>query len=71
MMIVSANGVTNKYQIGQFIDVMPIGDSKHLRKVYQKVSPNIELKHEFECNSCGYEQELEVPFGADFFWPDA
>ena len=25
----------------------------------------------YECESCGHEQELEVPLNADFFWPDA
>ena len=30
----------------------------------------IEIKDNFVCLSCGHMQELEVPFGADFFWPD-
>ena len=69
MMIVSAQGVTDRFQIAQFVDLMPVEDSKMLRKFYKQISPNIEMKEDFECISCGFEQELEVPFSADFFWP--
>ena len=53
-----------------FIDVMPAADARSLRKAYQSITPNVEIKDEFSCTSCGHTQELEVPFGADFFWPD-
>ena len=70
MMIVSANTVTDRATLDQFIDVMPISDSGYLKNIYKKLSPNIELKHNFQCYSCGHTQELEVPLGADFFWPN-
>jgi len=70
LMTVSANGVTDRNQINQFIELMPIGDSKKLLQVYKSVSPNVEIKDNFTCISCGHEQELEVPFGADFLWPN-
>lgn len=69
LMTVSVNEVTDSFQIANFIDIMPIADSSALREAYKKVSPSVEIKKQFECNSCGHEQELEVPFGADFFWP--
>ena len=69
MMIVSAQGVTDSFQIARFVDLMPVGDSKVLKQAYRKTAPNVELKHDFTCISCTHEQELEVPFGADFFWP--
>jgi len=69
MMTVSAQGETDRKLISQFIDLMPVGDSKLLRSAYKAVSPDIKIKDDFECTSCGFEQELEVPFGADFFWP--
>ena len=34
------------------------------------ITPDVKIKGELECSSCGHEQELEVPFGADFLWPD-
>ena len=70
LMTVSANGVTDRTQINQFIELMPIGDSKKLLEVYKAVSPNVEIKDNFICLSCGHMQELEVPFGADFLWPN-
>tara|TARA_A100001515_G_scaffold85693_1_gene68088 strand:+ start:71 stop:871 length:801 start_codon:yes stop_codon:yes gene_type:complete len=70
MMIVSANGVTDKKLLFEFIDLMPIKDAAFLKKTYKSLNPNVELKHNFQCYSCNHTQELEVPFGADFFWPN-
>ena len=69
LMVMSANGVTDREQLNQFIDLMPLKDSLTLKKFYRDVSPNVELKFNFTCNSCEYSQELEVPLGAEFFWP--
>ena len=70
MMIVSAQGETSPALLSKFVDMIPIEDSKALREVYKSVSPNVEIKEQFACFSCGHSQELEVPFGADFFWPN-
>jgi|7_EtaG_2_1085326.scaffolds.fasta_scaffold16012_4 hypothetical protein len=69
LMVVSANGVTDRGQLNEFIEVLPLKDSISLKKYYKKVTPNIDMKFDFTCKSCGYEQELEVPLGAEFFWP--
>lgn len=68
-MIVSVNGNSKNSVINSFIDHMPARDSRFLRKVYQKVVPNIDLTQHFTCESCSFEQEIEVPFTVDFFWP--
>mgnify|MGYP005824955357 CR=1 FL=1 len=68
-MIVSVNASTDKKDINKFIDMMPAMDSRFLRGVYDKLMPNVDLTQNFECHSCGYEQEMEVPFTTDFFWP--
>ena len=68
--IVSVNGYKERDVINYYIDNMPAADSRSLRLAYKKITPNIELKGDFECPSCGHIQELEVPLGADFFWPD-
>ena len=67
--IVSANGIETRNLIGEFIEVMPARDSKHLRAIYEKNIPNIDMTQEFECSSCNYGTDLEVPFTTDFFWP--
>lgn len=69
-MIMSVNGNDSQMIIRRFVDTMPARDSRHLRKIYKKASPNIDLTQHFECPECGHEQPLEVPFTADFFWPD-
>ena len=69
-MIHSIEGHTGRDIIGKYIDNMPTLDSRHLKACYKAASPDIKIIEDFECSSCGYEQELEVPFGADFFWPD-
>ena len=71
MMIVSVEGVTDKATLGKFIEVMPAADSRFLRKAYKAIIPNVRITEDFSCTSCGHEQELEVSFGADFFWPDS
>ena len=68
-MIVSINGNDSQMTIKRFVDTMPARDSRYLRKIYKKASPNIDLTQNFECSECGHEQPLEVPFTADFFWP--
>ena len=69
LMIHSANGVEDKNLINQFIDAMPIIDSLTIRSHYKSVTPNVDMTFDFKCESCGHEQELEVPLGAGFFWP--
>jgi hypothetical protein len=69
--IVSVEEYTDRSIINQFVDTMLSSDSYHLKKCYKIANPNIEIKSDFECESCGHQQELEVPLNADFFWPDS
>ena len=52
------------------INNIPSMDSRHLRMAYKLAAPNIDLKQYFECPECEYSQDMEVPLGAEFFWPD-
>ena len=67
----SVNGVTEALPIRRFIESMPASDSRFLRRIFAKITPNIEMAQEFVCPDCEYEQDLEVPLTATFFWPDA
>lgn len=69
MIIDSINAVYDIEKIKEAIKIMPAGDAKHLRDVYQKLVPNIKLEKKYTCGSCGSEQEVEVPFTQEFFWP--
>ena len=69
LMIVSVNGYTDENYINSFIEAMPALDSRILRNTYQKIIPNIDLTQDYTCPGCGFASEMEVPFGANFFWP--
>ena len=69
-MIVSVENINDQETINHYVDNMPLRDARHLRLAYRMVSPDVKVAQDFECNNCGHQQELEVPFGADFFWPD-
>lgn len=68
--VVAVNGDTEQNNINYVVENMPSADSRHLRFVYKVATPNIDLTQVFECESCDYEQDMEVPLTADFFWPD-
>jgi len=66
--IISVNGKTESAIIAEFVESMPAIDSKFLRAVYGKLTPHVDLTQEFQCESCGFTEDMEVPFTADFFW---
>ena len=45
------------------------GDSKTLRKEIGKISPDLDLKFEYESPFTGEKEVLRIPFGVDFFYP--
>jgi transcription elongation factor Elf1 len=67
--IVAVNGERDPFSIESFIHAMPARDARHLRQMYSKVVPNIDLTQHFECSNCDHETDMEVPLGVDFFWP--
>jgi hypothetical protein len=69
MLIVSVNGHRDSKSIQNFVEGMPARDSRYLRTAYEKVVPNVDMKQLFSCSSCDFEQEVVVPFTANFFWP--
>jgi len=69
MTIVSVNGRTDPVTIRSLVEHLPAKDSKHLRRVYAQTVPNVSLRQNFECSHCSYEDVMEVPLNAEFFWP--
>ena len=70
-MIVSVEGHSDRRVLDHFLKNAPAKDMRYLKNIYRELSPDVKITKHFECPSCDHEQELEVPFGADFFWPDA
>ena len=67
--IVSVNGHDDRGLLGKFAESMTVADTRYLREVQNKVTPNIEMRKEFVCDQCGHEDEINFPFTTDFFWP--
>jgi hypothetical protein len=70
MLIVSLNGETERGLVEKFIDIMPAFDASYLTKIYDQVAPNVDMKHDFTCLECEQESQVNIPFSANFFWPD-
>lgn len=68
-LIVSVNGRTDVATINKLFEVMPIKDSVYIKDVYEKISPDVDLSHDFVCISCEYDGRVAVPLTANFFWP--
>jgi hypothetical protein len=67
-MITSIDGDTDKSKIVQFIEQMPIMDSKHIRKFMDENEPSLDLRKEVIAPS-GEKVTINVAFGVEFFRP--
>jgi hypothetical protein len=65
----SVSGVDDKSILKNVIGLMPAYDAKFLRNTYAKLVPNVAIEKHFTCVACSSEQDLEVPFTQEFFWP--
>jgi len=70
LFIVSVEGHTQPNVIKHFIENVPSSQSRYLRDAFYSITPSIKIVRDFECDECGYEKELEVSLGTDFFWPE-
>ena len=68
--LVRVNGSTQPIDLARAVELMPALDARHLRKVYKQVNPDIVLSDYYVCNSCGHDEEMEIPLSAEFFWPE-
>jgi hypothetical protein len=69
LVLVSVAGKTDPKLLNEFAENVPPYVSKEIRKLYRDVTPNHDLKQDYTCSECDFEQEVEVPFTAEFFWP--
>jgi hypothetical protein len=68
--IVSIDGETSGGKINQFIRNMPARDSLTLRRYIDAHEPSVLMTTPFTCTGCGYEEEVGLPIGPSFFWPE-
>lgn len=57
--------------IDRFVRYMPAFDSKSLRKHMADNEPSVIMKGRMVCPFCAEASEVDMPLGADFFWPGA
>ena len=70
-MILSVNGISERKDVREFVDKYLLAkDARALRLYYAEIQPDINMvfNHTF---SDGREEEIDLPIGLDFFWPDA
>lgn len=68
--IVEFEGTRKKQDIVKAIDRMRALDSTALRKYMAKHEPGMDMGQEVVCESCGHRQEVSMPIGVKFFYPD-
>ena len=69
--IVSVDGNTDRTAIANFIRTMPALDSSKLREYVKNSEPGVLMKQEFTCPMCGHTEEVPMPMGVKFLWPNA
>lgn len=69
--IVSIGGETDRAQIARLVRDMPAGDSRDLRTYIAQIEPLVEMIGEIDCPACSERSEVEMPIGAEFFWPQS
>lgn len=53
------------------IEALPAADARAWRLYMDKIAPGVDMQQEYECESCGKVNEVEIPIGTEFFWPSA
>ena len=70
-MIIAVNGNRERADVRKFVDGYLLAqDARAIREEYTKVSPDIDLTFDYTFED-GSEQEVAIPIGLNFFWPDA
>ena len=69
--IVAVDGNRNQSQIAKFVQYMPAIDSLALRQYIDDNEPGVDMKVDFECMACEHVDEIVLPMGPSFFWPNA
>lgn len=70
--ILAIDGNRNRVEIDKFVKTMLAKDAMAFREYARKINPDIEMKFDFMCPKCQYEESgVEVPMDSSFFWPES
>lgn len=66
--LVSINGINDPRIYDQFFKSIPAFYLKWFEAVLEDINPKLSLEQQFECENCGYLEDLEPPFSTDFLF---
>lgn len=69
--IVEIDGNTDRGMINKFVAYMPAMDSLSLREFIDSHEPGVDMTVDFRCKSCDHFEEVSMPMGPSFFWPNS
>lgn len=69
--IVDIDGSSDRGLVNKFVSYMPAMDSLALREYIDTHEPGVDMTVPFTCKSCDHFEEVTMPMGATFFWPNA
>jgi hypothetical protein len=68
--IIEVDGNRDSGYISNFVsNRLLAGDSKALRKYMSSITPDLDLRFDYESPLTGEKEALRIPFGVDFFYP--
>jgi hypothetical protein len=69
-MIIAIDGNEDRRKISDFVDRdFMIKDSTKFKEYLTGIAPSVITNYDFICGECGYDDVVEVPLDANFFWP--
>ena len=68
--IVDVNGVSDRLQINQLVEVLPAKDARFIKLAHISSTPKFDTSFDFTCPHCREESVKEVPFSVGWFWWD-
>lgn len=69
--ILEIDGNRDRSYISKLVQYMPAKDSLVLRKYMEEAEPGVNMNVNFTCSSCEYSEEVSLPMGPTFLWPNA
>jgi len=68
--IISIEGINQRSDIAQILSNAPSKEVRSLIKFIKEISPDYDMSYDFECNTCSYLSNVNIPFSVGFFWPE-
>lgn len=69
--VVTVDGKSDRSLVNAFLDKLIARDSLELRRYMERNEPGIKMTQTFECKHCDNVEEVQIPIGTNFFWPQS